>query len=262
MLGWLGTPPDPILFSIGNVSVRWYGAILAVALLSGVLLAQFLGKRVGLKSEKITDLAFFTTIAALIGARLVHVLNDWDYYGQHVGEILQVWHGGLAFHGVLLGGMLALWLFSRWQKIAPLLLLDVVFPALVLGQIIGRWGNWVNQELYGRPTNVPWALAIAPEHRVSGYETFATFHPLFLYESLGNLIIIALLFMLWRWKKRRLGDVAAAYLILSPALRFGLDALRLHQPMVGPITNAQVFSLILIAAGFTLLFTRRQRPVQ
>jgi phosphatidylglycerol:prolipoprotein diacylglycerol transferase len=261
MFGWLGTPPDPILFHVGSISVRWYGAILATALLLGVLLAQHLAKRVGLKPEKVTDLAFFATVAALIGARLVHVLNDWGYYSQHHLEIAEVWHGGLAFHGVLFGGVLALWLFSRWQKIAPLLLLDVALPALVLGQVIGRWGNWVNQELYGRPTTGPWALAIAPEHRVVGYEAFTTFHPLFLYESFGNLIILVLLLVLWRWPARRRGDIAAAYLILSPALRFGLDSLRLNQPMVGPITNAQVFSLLLVVAGLVLLFTRRRRPV-
>ncbi len=272
MLGWLSTPPDPILLHLGSMTVRWYGVILACALLSGVLLAQHLAKRAGLHPEKIIDLAFFATIAALIGARAVHVLNDWGYYSQHPVEIVQLWHGGLAFHGVLLGGLLALWLFSRWQKIAPLLLLDVVFPALALGQVIGRWGNWVNQELYGRPTNLPWAIPIAPEHRVAGYEAFATFHPLFLYESLGNLIILGLLLLLWRWparqgsapggRGRRLGDVAAAYLMLSPALRFSLDSLRLGQPMVGPLTNAQLFSLVLVAVGFALIFTRRQRPVQ
>ncbi|MDP2789824.1 MAG: prolipoprotein diacylglyceryl transferase [bacterium] len=262
MLGWLSTPPGPILFQIGSISVRWYGVILAIALLSGVFLAQRLGKRGGVKQEKIIDLAFIATIAALIGARLVHVLNDWDYYSQHLLEIIKVWHGGLAFHGVLFGGVLALWIFSRWQKITPLLLLDVVFPALALGQVIGRWGNWINQELYGRPTNLPWALAISPEHRVAGYEAFTTFHPLFLYESLGNLAILILLLLLWRLKGRRLGDVAAVYLILSPALRFGLDYLRLGQPMVGPVTNAQIFSLVLIAAGLVLFFTRRQRPVQ
>jgi phosphatidylglycerol---prolipoprotein diacylglyceryl transferase len=262
MLGWLSAPPDPTLLHAGSIAVRWYGVILAAALLAGVLLAQRLAKRVGLKPEAVTDLAFVATIAALVGARVVHVLNDWGYYSQHRAEILQVWHGGLAFHGVLFGGLLALWLFSRWQKIAALLLLDVAFPALALGQVIGRWGNWVNQELYGRPTNLPWAIPISPSHRVVGFETFSTFHPLFLYESLGNFVILTLLLLLWRWRGRRLGDVAAAYLILSPALRFGLDWLRLGQPMVGPLTNAQLFSFLLIAAGLALLFTRRQRTVQ
>lgn len=261
MLGWLSTPPHPILFDVGTFSVRWYGVILAVALLSGVLLAQHLGKRVGVKPDRVTDLALVATVAALLGARLVHVLNDWAYYHNHRLEIFQVWHGGLAFHGVLLGGLVALWLYSRRQKLAPLLLLDIVFPALALGQVIGRWGNWVNQELYGRPTSVPWALAIAPEHRVAEYETFTTFHPLFLYESVGNALILLGLLYLWRRPGARIGDVAAAYLLLSPALRFGLDFLRLHQPMIGPVTNAQIFSLILVAAGLALLFTRRQRPV-
>lgn len=261
MFGWLGTPPNPILVDIGTFALRWYGVILAVALLSGVLLAQRLGKRVGVKPDRVTDLALVATVAAILGARLVHVLNDWSYYGAHPREIFQVWNGGLAFHGVLLGGLLALWLYSRRQKLSVFLMLDIVFPALALGQIIGRWGNWVNQELYGRPTQAPWALAIAPEHRVAGYEAFQTFHPLFLYESIGNALILLLLLILWRRPATRTGDVAAVYLLLSPALRYSLDYLRLHQPMVGPITNAQIFSLVLVAAGLALLFTRRQRPV-
>jgi phosphatidylglycerol---prolipoprotein diacylglyceryl transferase len=261
MLGWLGEPPAPILLHLGSFSVRWYGLILALALLGGVLLAQHLGKRTGLKPEKITDLAFLATVTALVGARVVHVLNDWAYYSQHLGEVPQIWHGGLAFHGVLLGGLLALWLYSWRQKLSPLFLLDIALPALALGQVIGRWGNWVNQELYGRPTTLPWAIPIAPAHRVEGFETFATFHPLFLYESIGNLLILVLLLWLWRWPGRREGDVAGAYLVLSPALRFGLDYLRLGQPMVGPFTNAQLFSLVLVAAGLALLFTRWRRPV-
>jgi len=262
MAGWLSTPPDPILLHLGNVYIRWYGVILAAALLLGVFLAQHLAKRAGLKPEKIIDLALIATLAAVVGARLVHVLDEWGYYQLHLGESLQFWRGGLAFHGVLLGGLLALWFFSRRQKIHPLLLLDITFPALALGQVIGRWGNWVNQELYGRPTTLPWAIGIAPENRVAGYESFTTFHPLFLYESVGNLIILIFLLLLWRWGRRRIGDVAAVYLILSPLLRFGLDYLRLNQPMVGSITNAQVFSLLLAAAGLALIFTRRRRPVQ
>ncbi len=260
MFGWLThTPPDPVWFTLGGFSVRWYGVLLAAGLLSGVLLAQRLAKRSGIHPERVTDLALVTAGAAIVGARLVHVLDEWGYYRNHLGESVQFWNGGLAFHGVLLGGLLALWAFSRWQKITTFVLLDFCFPALALGQVIGRWGNWLNQELYGAPTALPWGIPIDAAHRAAGYEAVTHFHPLFLYESAGNALVLAVLLLVWRWRGRRLGDVAAVYLILSPLLRFSLDFLRLHQPMIGPLTNAQVFSLPLIAAGIALLATRGRR---
>ncbi len=260
MFGWLThTPPDPILLHVGGFSVRWYGVILALALVAGILLAQRLSRRGPVRPEDIADLAIVVTLAAVVGARVVHVLDEWGYYARHLGEIPQFWRGGLAFHGVLLGGILALWLFSRRRKLAPILLLDLSFPALALGQVIGRWGNWINQELYGEPSTLPWAIPIAPENRVAEYASATNFHPLFLYESLGNALILVLLLLLWRWRGRRPGDISAAYLIFSPLLRFSLDFLRLNQPMVGPITNAQLFSLPLVAAGLILLVTRGRR---
>jgi len=262
MFGWLtSAPPDPVLLSLGAFHLRWYGVSLALALLAGVLLAQHLGKRIGIAQEKIVDLALLTSVCAIIGARLVHVLNDWDFYASHLADIPKFWQGGLAFHGVLLGGLLAVWAYARKHKLPFLTLADVVFPALALGQVIGRWGNWFNQELYGGPTSVAWAIPIDAAHRVAGYEAFTRFHPLFLYEALGNLLIFGLLLWLWHRPQRRPGDVAIAYLLLSPALRFGLDFLRLDQPMIGPLTNAQVFSALLVLGGITLAFARRRHPV-
>jgi phosphatidylglycerol:prolipoprotein diacylglycerol transferase len=262
MFGWLtSAPPNPVLFSIGAVELHWYGLSLALALLAGVYLAQHLGKRVGISKEKIVDLAFVATLCAIVGARLVHVLNDWTYYQGHLGDIPQLWKGGIAFHGALLGGILALWWYSRLQKRSFLQLADIVFPALALGQVIGRWGNWFNQELYGRPTDVAWAIPIDQAHRLAGFELFTRFHPLFLYEMLGNAVILAVLLLLWHRAKVRAGDIAAVYLVLSPSLRFGLDFFRLDEPMIGTITNAQLFSLMLIFAGLALLFTRSRRPL-
>ena len=263
MIGWLThAPPSPILLHLGVFTLRWYGVIMAVALLAGVLLAQRLGKRAGISPDHVLDLALLATVLAVVGARVLHVFNEWSYYAVHLGEIVKFWHGGLAFHGVLFGGLLALWLFSRWRRIAPLALLDVSLPALTLGQVIGRWGNWFNQELYGRPTTLPWGFPIDLAHRLTGYENVGIYHPLFLYESLGNLVVLAILLLLWH-RSRRAGVVAGTYLVLSPALRFGLDFFRLRQPMIGNFTNAQVFSLVLIAAGVALLlFTYRQKSVQ
>lgn len=262
MFGWLtSTPPNPILLTAGPVQLHWYGVSLALALLGGVLLALRLGKRAGMQAETIIDLAFVASLCAIAGARIVHVLNDWAYYSRHLVEVPQFWKGGLAFHGVLLGGLLATWGFARARRLNLFQLADVAFPALVLGQVLGRWGNWFNQELYGRPTDVAWAIPIDLAHRLPGYEAFSHFHPLFLYEMVGNAGVLALLLILWRWRRKRLGDIAAAYLILSPSIRLGLDSLRLDQPMIGPMTNAQLFSILLILAGMVLAFTRARRPL-
>lgn len=262
MLGWLtSAPPNPILLTLGPVQLHWYGVSLAMGLLAGVMLAQHLGKRIGLTREQVVDLTFIMVVCALVGARLLHVFNEWTYYQAHLVEIPQIWRGGIAFHGALLGGVLAVWWYYRRHKRNIIQLVDVLFPALALGQIIGRWGNWFNQELYGRPTDLPWAIPIDPVHRLVGFEAFARFHPLFLYEMLGNAIILVILLYIWKRKSVRMGDVAAAYLILSPSLRFGLDFLRLGEPMIGPFTNAQLFSSILILAGVGLAFTRQRRAV-
>jgi phosphatidylglycerol:prolipoprotein diacylglycerol transferase len=260
MINWLvSTPPNPILWQIGNVQLRWYGLILALALAAGVWLALNLAKKSGIQPEKIFDLALVASVSAIIGARVFHVLEEWSYYGSHLGDIYKFWQGGLAFHGVLFGGVMALFWWCRKNRIAVLKMLDLVFPALVLGQVIGRWGNWFNQELYGRPTDLPWAIPIQPEYRLNGFENFTTFHPLFLYESLGNLLILLVLLIWWRWPKKKAGDVAAVYLMLSPALRFGLDFLRLNQTSLGPLTYAQIFSLLLILVGLGIFIYNHSR---
>ncbi|MEK7570341.1 MAG: prolipoprotein diacylglyceryl transferase [Patescibacteria group bacterium] len=262
MFGWLThAPPNPILLTLGAVQLHWYGVSLALGLLAGVFLAQHVGKRIGLTREQVVDLTLIMVVSALVGARLLHVLNEWTYYQGHLIEILQIWKGGIAFHGALLGGALAVWGYCRQHKRNIFQLADVLLPALALGQIIGRWGNWFNQELYGRPTGLPWAIPIDPAHRLLGFEAFTRFHPLFLYEMLGNAIILVFLLLLWKRKKLHIGDVAAAYLVLSPGVRLGLDFLRLGEPMIGPFTNAQLFSFILILVGVALVFTRQRRPL-
>jgi phosphatidylglycerol---prolipoprotein diacylglyceryl transferase len=259
---WLHTTlPQPGLVSIGQFTIRWYGLCLAMALLAGVVLAQRFAVKRNLKSSQVIDLAVWVTIAAIIGARLVHVIETWGYYRYHLVEIIAIWRGGLAFHGVVIGGVLALLWFSRRNKISALALLDIATPALVLGQVIGRWGNWFNQELYGSPSTLPWSIPIEWKNRLSGYELYVTFHPLFLYESLGNALILILLLVIWR-RKPRVGVVTGLYFVLSPLLRFFLDYLRLQQPMMGPFTDAQVLSILLIIFGLGILwFSYRSKKI-
>ncbi|MFA6588532.1 MAG: prolipoprotein diacylglyceryl transferase [Patescibacteria group bacterium] len=254
MFNWLfHTPPEPVILNLGVLQIRWYGLLLALALVAGVWLSIQLAKQINIPGEKITNLAILATFSAVIGARIFHVLEEWNYYSNHLGDIFKFWQGGLAFHGVVLGGVIALIFWVRSNKYRLLQVLDFAFPALILGQVIGRWGNWFNQELYGKPTNLAWGIPIQAEFRVSGYENFFRFHPLFLYESFGNLLILILLLYLWK-KHLKTGTIAATYLILSPLLRFFLDFLRLNQAHLGVLTYAQIFSLILITVGLAILF--------
>jgi phosphatidylglycerol:prolipoprotein diacylglycerol transferase len=184
------------------------------------------------------------------------------FYLTHPLNAINIRAGGLGIPGAVIGGLLAMYLFTRRRKLEFALWLDIVAPALALGQAIGRWGNFFNQELYGSPSNLPWAINISPEYRLPGYENQATFHPLFLYESLWNFGTVALLLWLGRKYQDRLinGDLFLIYLIAYPLGRFLLEFLRLDPARVGGININQTVMLIvaLVSAG-ALIWRHRKR---
>lgn len=195
MLTFLHTlHPTPILLDLGAVQIHWYGLLICLAILAGLSVAQFLGKRVGIKPEQLLDLAFWLIIFAIIGARLYDCLLDWSYYAANPWDVLKIWQGGLAIHGALIGGAAVL-LYFCWKKQSDFwLYASIIVPGIALGQAIGRWGNYFNQELFGRPTNLPWGIPIDIVHRPLQFVNNLYFQPTFLYESLGDLLIFALLF--------------------------------------------------------------------
>lgn len=236
--------PQPYLLSFGNYHLRWYGLCLALAALAGMGIAQHLAKKYRLNVNRVFDLALILLITGFIGARLYHVLNEWPYYRLHLNEIWKVWNGGLAIHGGLFVGLIMLIIFARRWKWDPWLLADILAPALVVGQAIGRWGNYFNQELFGRPTGQPWGIPIYLFNRPPPYITDNYFHPTFLYESLGCLAIAVILY--WchrrRWKKsgesivRFPGSIALLYFFLYALLRLGVESLRIDQtPIIGAV---------------------------
>jgi phosphatidylglycerol:prolipoprotein diacylglycerol transferase len=265
-------PVDPFLIRFTeDWGIHWYGVLIVSGVILGALYASLQARRDGGDPDHVWNALTLAVLLGLIGARLYHVFSEpeggmvgWSYYREHPVEVLYVWEGGLGIYGAILGGLLGIVLYSWRTGLRPLRWLDYAAPGLALGQAVGRWGNFVNQELYGPPTQLPWGLMIDPAHRIVPYNDLAAyppdtlFHPTFLYESLWCLLLFVGLAGLKRRLGSRLreGDILLGYLIGYPLGRFFLEYLRPDAWMVGPIAAAQLFALICILASVVILILR------
>ncbi|MGK7940229.1 MAG: prolipoprotein diacylglyceryl transferase [Crocosphaera sp.] len=254
LLGFQFQSPGPILVEIGPVVIRWYGLLIASAVLMGVTLSQWLAKRRHINPDLVGDLAIWLVIAAIPCARLYYVLFQWQEYAQRPEDIVAIWKGGIAIHGAIIGGTLAAIIFARLNKISVWQLADLVVPSLALGQAIGRWGNFFNSEAFGSPTNLPWKLYIPVSNRPIAYVTSEYFHPTFLYESLWNILVFVLLIRLFFWGLKQplrlpVGTLTLVYLIAYSCGRIWIEGLRTDSLMLGPLRVAQVISLVMISVG-------------
>ena len=256
------TSPGPLLFQLGPFSLRWYGLLIALAVLLGLVLATRLGKLRGIDPALIADLLPILVLAAVVGARLYYVLFEWRQYQLNWLDALAVWRGGIAIHGALLGGTAAVILYARWRRLPFWNLLDVLLPSVALGQAIGRWGNFFNSEAFGLPTDLPWRLTIPLANRPLDFLDQATFHPTFLYESLWNLGVLALLLVLFfRGLRGQIpmpaGALSCVYLIAYSTGRLWIEGLRIDPlcllgsppDCAGGLRMAQLMSLLLISLG-------------
>ena len=220
--------PPGAEIEIGPLHLRGYGLMIALGVIAGVWLFGRRLEEKGLgKREDATAIATWAVVGGLIGARLYHVITDWDRFSDDIAEIPRIWNGGLGIPGGLIAGI-AVGLFAANRRGIPIGgTATCAAPALPLGQAIGRWGNWFNQELFGRPTDLPWALEVDPEHVPTAYAVDTTFHPTFLYESLWNLGLCGLL--LWIDHRFRLGPgrLLAVYVMLYGVGRFWVEGLRI-----------------------------------
>ena len=252
--------PGAIAFQIGPVVVRWYGILMAVSIVVGLWLGHREARRQGLPADDIISAGQWAILAGLVGARIYEVIFNWDYYGQYPAKIVAVWEGGLAIHGgLIVGPLVGVWLAHRWRL--PILRgLDVAAPCIALGQAIGRWGNFFNEEAFGRPTDLPWKLYISPAHRPPGFAQFDFFHPTFLYESLWDLVIFLVLAYWLRDRVRaRSGALFFAYIGLYTIGRFMIEGLRLDSFWWGSIRVPQAASVVGVAVAFAGLLWLRQR---
>ena len=246
--------PQSIIFSLGPLNFYWYGFFISLGITAGLIIGLKLARRYQISSDLIWELLFWLLPSGFVGARLYHGLINWQYYLAKPLEIFKFWHGGLAIHGAVFGSLLALIVFAKKNKISFWQLADILAPALALGQAIGRWGNYFNQELFGRPTNLPWGIPIELANRPLDYLNFSYFHPTFLYESLLNFLIFLILLKIHSLKlkgklKIPTGHIFLIYLILYSVVRFSLEFVRIDEvSLIWGIKLAQLVSLLIITS--------------
>ncbi|TDT17910.1 prolipoprotein diacylglyceryl transferase [Ilumatobacter fluminis] len=252
------SPPSGSI-SIGPLDLRAYGLMIALGVIAAVWLCGRLLEQKGAgTTDDVSAIAIWGVGAGIIGARLYHVATDWERFEDNLGAIPKIWEGGLGIPGGLLFGVIVgMWQAKR-RGIEPLVMLTCAAPAIALAQAIGRWGNWFNQELYGRATDLPWALEIDDDHLPAGYESGTTFHPTFLYESMWNFALAG--FLIWVDRRFRLapGRLMAVYLMGYGTGRFWIEGLRIDPAdEIAGLRFNQWVSLVAIAAGALWLFLTR-----
>ncbi len=261
----------PVGFHIGPLFIRYYGIILMLGAIAGAFLAEREARRRKFDPEKIWDGLIWVLIGGIVGARIWHILTPPQsmidqgittvFYLTHPLDALEIWNGGLGIPGAVIGGALALFWFCRRNKLSFPIWVDMAAPGLALGQAIGRWGNFVNQELYGAPSTLPWAIHIAPAYRLPGYENIATYHPLFLYESIWDLLNMGTLLWLGRRFPDRLksGDLFLIYLVIYPVGRFFLEFLRLDYNKIGGLNTNQIIMAVVAVVSVALFIWRHRK---
>ncbi|HWR66234.1 MAG TPA: prolipoprotein diacylglyceryl transferase [Bellilinea sp.] len=263
----------PSSFNIGPLTIHFYGILIMIGALGAAFVAARQAKRRGFSSEVVWDMFPWLIIGGIIGARLWHILTPpasmveqgittW-YYLTHPLDALSIWKGGLGIPGAVIGGAIALWIYTSKRKMSFGMWADFAAPGLALAQAVGRLGNYVNQEVYGAPTDLPWAITIDRAHRLPGFIEQATYHPLFAYELIYNLINMAVLLWISRRFAGRLrdGDIFLTYLVIYPVGRFFLEFLRLDpSPVAGVNINQTIMAIIAVAAAAALIL-RKRKPV-
>lgn len=252
--------------AIGSLEIRFYSLSILAGLLIGILLASREARRLGESPDHVANIAVVGAVLAIIGARLYHVFdqNEWPYYRENPEAILYVWRGGIGIFGAFVGAVIGLVIYVRFKSLNLLRWMDIGAPAFLIGQAVGRWGNFFNQELFGRPTDLPWGINI-PVNRVLAeapqYAGFEKFHPLFFYESMLSFLGVAFMLIVARRfaKLIRPGDIFLIYLVWYPAERFLLEFLRADKWVQGGIPMAQWIGISLVILAIVLFIVNHRR---
>jgi prolipoprotein diacylglyceryl transferase len=257
--------PTQAVWYLGPLPIRAYSLLMLLAVLVGIWVTRRRWVARGGEPGAVGDIAAWAVPFGLVGARLYHLATDWQQYfgpGDDPLRAFAIWEGGISIWGAVAGGAVGAWLACRRSGIALRDFADAVAPGIALGQAIARWGNWFNQELYGRPTTLPWALEIDPAHRPPGMESTATYHPTFLYESLWNLGVAG--FVIWAERRFRLdrGRTFALYVAAYTAGRAWIEWLRIDPThhILGLRLNDWTALLAFTAAVTYLIATRKAAP--
>jgi phosphatidylglycerol---prolipoprotein diacylglyceryl transferase len=264
----LPSPLSPVIFEIGSFTLRYYGLFIALGIAVGTWLTARELARKGYDAALALESLFFIIPLGVVGARLSYVVAEYDLYANNpFPTVLEVWTGGLEIYGAVAGGFLGVLLFGWYHGISSLAFADTAAPGLVLGQAIGRWGDYFNQELFGRPSDLPWAIRISPENRPVEFADATSFHPTFLYESLWNVLVCLVLLWIARRFSRSLrdGDVFVLYVILYSVGHFLVETLRLDPAtflIAGSIRGDLFVSGVLALGCAMLLLLRYSRALR
>lgn len=260
-MGILLTAIDPIAFQIGPISVRWYGLIIVI----GIFLAYLAGRheivKRGLPEDFLTDLLMWAIPISIICARLYYVSMKWEYYGANPSKIIEIWNGGIAIHGALIGAFITSYIFCKVKGVSFLKVADIIAPSILIGQIIGRWGNFINQEAYGGAVtresleNLFLPNWIINQMYIEELKTYV--HPTFIYESSWNLIGLIILLGLRKVNLRQ-GEIFFAYLIWYSIGRFFIEGMRTDSLyLIGDLRSAQLVSIAWFFIGLIAIIYRR-----
>ena len=254
---------DPVAIKIGSLSVRWYGILIAIGIALAYLLAQKEAVKRGFHEEFLADLLIWAVPISILSARLYYVIMSWDSYADDPARMIRIWEGGIAIHGALIGAFITAYIFTKKRNESFLKLADIAAPSILVGQIIGRWGNFMNQEAYGGPVsrsfleNLFLPDWIIEQMYVKAAETYV--HPTFLYESLWNLVAFIFLLFARKWNWRR-GEMFFFYIIWYSIGRFFIEGLRTDSLyLVGDLRSAQVVSILGIIISIIIVVYRRMK---
>jgi phosphatidylglycerol:prolipoprotein diacylglycerol transferase len=257
----LPSPPSPFIFEVGPIALSYHGLLIALGIAAGTWLTGRELARRGYDSALALGALFFVVPLGVVGARLYHVVTEYHRYTRNpFPKVLETYDGGLGIYGAVAGGFLGLLLFSWYRAISPLTFADAAAPGLLLGQAIGRWGNYFNQELFGRPSDLPWAIYIAPLNRPPEFADASSFHPTFLYEAIWDVLVcLILLWIARRFSERlRAGDVFMLYVSLYSVGRFFVETLRVDPAfLIGDSFRGNLLVSGALALGFALLLLLR-----
>ena len=277
--------PGEVVLNLGLISIRWYGFLISISVLIGLFISKKLAISRNIDPEYISEILPSLITFSIIGARAYYVIFEWRQYSGdnfftslvvfnnsfQFPSFLAIWEGGIAIHGGLIGGLISIILFCKTKNIHLKTFLDILIPSVILGQSIGRWGNFFNNEAFGIPTNLPWKLFIPIQNRPSEFINNEFFHPTFLYESLWNLFIFLILIIVFYKQNKtnyiKPGFVSCIYLIGYSFGRFWIEALRIDPLCIngippfcnGGIRMAQFISVILFSSGLIGMFFLRLR---
>jgi prolipoprotein diacylglyceryl transferase len=243
--------PSSGIVDVGPIPVHAYGLLLAIGVLVAARIAEVRWVRRGYDAKAFSDMAVWIVIAGVVGARVYHVISDYQLFTHDWLRVFKIWEGGLSIWGVIAGGVIAVVVLTRLRHLETLVLMDCIAPGMLAAQAIGRWGNYFNQELFGKPTSLPWGLEIGFSHRPAGYKQFATFHPTFLYESLYCLVLLGMLLTIERRFRLRKGQAIALYLAMYTFGRFFFENLRVDPAhhVLGLRLNAWVSAIVCVASA-------------